>query len=138
MTLIDTIIRLVLATVLGSLIGYERQHKGTGAGLRTHILVCLGSALVMLLSVYTLSLSHSGSFDAAQIAGTVMTGIGFLGAGAIIKNAEHATGLTTAASIWMSASIGLATGAGYFSGAIISTLITIFTLYFLKKIEHRI
>src|SRR5437016_5918306 len=109
----DTFFRLILAAILGGIIGYERELKGTNAGLRTHILVSLGSALTMLLSLYMLDSLQKGNFDAAQIVGSVMTGIGFIGAGTIIKNDKGGIdGLTTAASIWMSASIGLAAGGG--------------------------
>ena len=124
---LTTLIRLIVALFLGGLIGWEREKKGRSAGLRTHILVTTGSALVMLMGVYL--------GDAARIAAGVITGIGFLGGGAIIQSQQDTRGMTTAASIWISAGIGLAAGCGYYSAAIFGTLVTLFTLAVLKKIE---
>ena len=125
---LTTLIRLIVALFLGGLIGWEREKKGRSAGLRTHILVTTGSALVMLMGVYL--------GDAARIAAGVITGIGFLGGGAIIQSQQDTRGMTTAASIWISAGIGLAAGCGYYSAAIFGTIVTLFTLAVLKKIER--
>mgnify|MGYP000162008152 CR=1 FL=1 len=139
LTTSDTIIRLILAFILGSIIGLEREAKGRSAGLRTHILVCVGSSLIMLISVYIYhSYNNYSSVDPARIAAGVVTGIGFLGAGAIIRSRQGSRGLTTAASVWVSAAIGLAVGCGYFLAAIISTGIIFLSLAFLKKAENKL
>jgi putative Mg2+ transporter-C (MgtC) family protein len=139
LTIFSTTTRLLLAVVLGSLIGLERERKGRNAGLRTHILVCVGSALIMLTSLYVYeAYQQKASIDPARIAAGVVTGIGFLGAGAIIRSKEGIKGLTTAASIWVSSAIGLAIGCGYISAAIISTIITFVILSFLKHIEKKL
>lgn len=112
-------LRLVLAVLLGGLVGYQREAVDRPAGLRTHILVCLGSALMMLLSAYAFP-----NTDPTRIAAQVVTGIGFLGAGTIIRQGSAVKGLTTAASIWAVAGIGLAVGAGsYFAGTLTAGLV---------------
>lgn len=132
----DTISRMLLAFILGSIIGFEREKKGRDAGLRTHILVCVGSALIMLVSIYVYeAYKESVSLDPSRIAAGVVTGIGFLGAGAIIRSAEGNRGLTSAASVWVSAAIGLAVGCGYLSAGLAATVIAFLTLSFLKKVE---
>ena len=136
MTFFTTFIRLILALALGSLIGLERERKGGHAGLRTHILVCMGSALIMLTSLYIYEgYQTKSAVDPARIAAGVVTGVGFLGAGTIIRSKEGIRGLTTAASVWISAAIGLAVGCGYISAAIITTVIAYLVLSFLKKVE---
>lgn len=131
-----TIIRLIIAFLLGGIIGLEREKKGRSAGLRTHILVSLGSTLVMLVAIYLFeTYKNVVALDPGRIAVGVVTGIGFLGAGTIIRNPEKSTGLTTAASIWVSAVIGLAVGCGYFSVAIIATILVVLTLFLLKRTE---
>ena len=136
--LFSTTIRLVFAFILGSIIGLERQKKGGSAGLRTHILVTVGSALIMLTSLHIYDIYQGvNGIDPGRIAAGVVTGIGFLGAGAIIRSKEGIYGLTTAASIWVSAAIGLAVGCGYLSAAIIVTVISYITLSFLKKVEKK-
>lgn len=136
-SLFSTIIRIILAFVLGGVIGLEREKKGVGAGLRTHILVTVGSALVMLTSLYIYGIyqKNTCSIDPGRIAAGVITGIGFLGAGTIIRSREGIHGLTTAASIWISAAIGLAVGCGYFSAAIIVTVVSYLSLSILKRLE---
>ena len=100
--------RLALAVVLGGLVGLERQMHRRSAGLRTHILVCLGSCLIMLTSMHVFDIYNARvALDPARIAAGVITGIGFLGAGAIIRDREGVKGLTTAASLWVVAGIGL-------------------------------
>lgn len=134
---IDAITRLALAFFLGSIIGLEREKKGRSAGLRTHILVCLGSCLIMLVSLFIYEAYREfAAVDPGRIAAGVVTGIGFLGAGAIIRSGEDTRGLTTAASIWVSSAIGLAVGCGYFGVAITATIIVFITLAFLKRIER--
>lgn len=130
------VLRLLMAALLGGLIGFERErHNKRIAGFRTHILVCVGSALIMLTSIYIFELySNKGPMDPARIAAGVVTGIGFLGAGTIIRSGDRVTGLTTAASLWAISGIGLAVGCGFFSAGFMSTLIVLGTLYILRKI----
>ena len=128
-------LRISLSFVLGGLIGLERETKGRAAGLRTHILVSMGSCLIMLVSLYMYELYKSElSLDPARIAAGVVTGIGFLGAGAIIRTV-HVKGLTTAASIWVSAGIGLGVGCGFYFGSFLVTFFSLMTLFVLKRIE---
>lgn len=135
----SAIIRLLLSFVLGSLIGVEREKKGRSAGLRTHILVSLGSTLIMLISLYMYhQYGAATSIDPVRIAAGVVTGIGFLGAGAIIRSSERNRGLTTAASIWVSAAIGLAVGCGYILIAVVASLIVFLTLAPLKRLEKKL
>ncbi|MBP5200467.1 MAG: MgtC/SapB family protein [Schwartzia sp.] len=110
--------RLLLSCILGGVIGYEREARHKSAGLRTNLLVCLGSCLVMLISV---DLGRDTGVDAARIAAQVVSGIGFLGAGAIMKEGLSVTGLTTAACLWVVAGVGLATGLGFYVGALLTT-----------------
>ena len=110
--------KLFLSCILGGLIGYEREARHKSAGLRTNILVCLGACLVMMISV---DISGHKGVDAARIAAQVVSGIGFLGAGAIMKEGLSVTGLTTAACLWVVAGVGLAVGLNYFAGALITT-----------------
>ena len=139
LNLFSTIIRLSLAFILGGVIGLEREKKGGNAGLRTHILVTIGSALVMLTSLYIYdTYQGEGVVDPGRLAAGVVTGIGFLGAGTIIRSKEGIRGLTTAASIWISAAIGLAVGCGYFSAAIIVTGASYLALSLLKKLEKEV
>jgi putative Mg2+ transporter-C (MgtC) family protein len=132
-------LRLVLSVILGGLIGLERQLHRRYAGLRTHILVCLGSCLTMLTSLYIFDIySAVAPLDPARIAAGVITGIGFLGAGTIIREREGIRGLTTAASLWVIAAIGLAVGCGFYTAGIISTVLAIVVLFFLKYAEGRL
>jgi len=131
--------RVVLAFALGSIIGLEREKKGRSAGFRTHILVCVGSALIMIVSLYMHDLYGGvASLDPARIAAGVITGIGFLGAGAIIRSQEQVRGITTAASIWVSSAIGLAVGCGLVAISIVVVIIAFVTLYFLKVVEIKL
>jgi len=131
-------IRLVLSMILGGLIGWERENRKQQAGLRTHVIICMGSTLLMLISIFipqTFPDFQNG--DPGRIAAQVVSGIGFLGAGAIFSLGGSIRGLTTAATIWMVAAIGLAIGAGMYKGAILATLFILFVLIFLRKIEQR-
>lgn len=133
------ILRLVLACVLGGLIGFEREHVHRPAGFRTHILVCVGSALVMITSEYIFNkYSSHVNIDPARLGAQVISGIGFLGAGTIIKEGVSVKGLTTAASLWAVSCIGIAVGAGFYSGALIATIIIYMTLIVLKKMQGKI
>jgi putative Mg2+ transporter-C (MgtC) family protein len=117
------ILRLLLATALGATIGYQRERANKPAGLRTHTLICVGSALFTLASIYGF-----GEADPARIAAGIVAGIGFLGAGAIIRTREHLVGLTTAATIWSVAAIGLAAGAGLYILSAITTAVVLIIL----------
>lgn len=131
------IFRLFLSTVLAAIIGVEREMHKRAAGFRTHILVCLGSTLFMLTSIsVALSYSQAGDVDPSRIASGVVTGIGFLGAGAIIRYGESIKGLTTAASVWVVASIGLSVGAGMYSAAGVTTGIVLIVLV-LSRLEEQ-
>lgn len=133
----EIIIRLVLSLILSGLVGLERQMHRRTAGLRTHILVSLGSCLIMLTSLYIFAIyKNEVPLDPARIAAGVITGIGFLGAGTIIREREGVKGLTTAASLWVVAGIGLATGCGFYKAAVFTTILALLTLFFLKYIER--
>ena len=128
--------RLILATALGGLIGFEREVRRRSAGLRTHILVSLGSCLIMLTSMHVFDIyKNNASLDPARIAAGVITGIGFLGAGAIIRSGEAVKGLTTAASLWLVAGIGLGVGCGFYLGSLVTAVLTIIVLHFLRYLE---
>ena len=127
--------RLLLATALGGLIGFEREKNNRPAGLRTHILVTVGAALIMLIS--TTGLPHfPRPADPARLAAQVVSGIGFLGAGTIFKSGSTVKGLTTAAGLWVCGGIGLAIGAGYYLGGIAVAVISITALSLLGNVEQ--
>lgn len=126
-------IRLFLAAFLGAIIGVEREMKNRAAGFRTHIIVSVGACLIMLIGVDAIGeISSDNARDVARMAGQVVSGIGFLGAGTILQKKDGVSGLTTAATLWLSAAIGLAVGIGYYEGAIIATVICLITLVSLK------
>lgn len=127
------ILRLFIAGLLGGLIGFEREFRAKEAGLRTHFIVALGSALFMLISQY----AFTGRFDAARVAAQVVSGIGFIGAGVIIFQKNVVRGVTTAAGLWVAAAIGLACGAGMYVVAIAATLFTIMCLETMHIITRR-
>lgn len=132
-------LRLVLSLVAGGLIGLERESRHQPAGLRTHILICVGSALLMLLSVYVpQQFFNLKNGDPGRIAAQVVSGIGFLGAGAILKLGNNVKGLTTAATIWIVAGIGLAMGAGFYIASFVALAIALFALIVLDNIEKYI
>ncbi len=131
------ILRLVLSVILAGFIGMERQWHRRTAGLRTHILVSLGSCLIMLTSLYVFDIySNKVPLDPTRIAAGVITGIGFLGAGAIIRDKEGIRGLTTAASLWVVAGIGLAVGCGFYLASIVTVLLSLVSLLFLRRAEY--
>jgi putative Mg2+ transporter-C (MgtC) family protein len=135
-------IRLALASLLGSMIGLERQRRDWAAGLRTHMLVCVGATLAMIVSAYGFAdvVNKPGiTLDPSRIASQVISGIGFLGAGTILfmKN-EMVRGLTTAAGLWTVAAIGLAVGGGLYLPSFIATVIVLIILAVIKPIEQRI
>jgi len=131
------VFRLILAAVLSGAIGFEREFHGRAAGFRTHILLCIGSTLVMLTSMHIFDIYYGRvACDPARIAAGVITGIGFLGAGTIMHSKSSVRGLTTAASLWVVAGIGLAVGSGLYFGSIVTTVLTIITLMIFSRIEH--
>ena len=136
---INSIYKLVLSMLLGSVVGYERKRKGQSAGVRTFALIAMGATLAMLLSIYVpqeyLGLKNG---DPGRIAAQVVTGFGFLGAGAIIQMKGSVRGLTTAAGIWMVATIGMAVGVGMYWVSAAATALIMFILVQLERIEHRI
>lgn len=127
------ILRLSLAVVLGGSIGFEREVRNRPAGLRTHVLVTLGATLIMLISMY----GFNGG-DPARLAAQVVSGIGFLGAGTILRDDSGVRGLTTAASIWVCGGIGLALGNGYYGGALVTTFFVLISLVLLGLFEKRV
>lgn len=143
---LELALRLVLALVLSGAIGLEREARGQVAGLRTHILVGVGSALFTLVSAYgfepfaaqVAAQSAGTRADPTRIAAQIVTGIGFLGAGAIIRQGASVRGLTTAAGLWMSAAIGMAVGIGYYAGAVITTIIALVALVGLRHLGPRL
>jgi len=137
---LEFISRLLLAAVLGSVIGLERGRLNWAAGLRTHMLVCVGSALIMLVSAFGFAdvLGQKDVvLDPSRIAAQVVSGIGFLGAGAILLRGEIVRGLTTAASLWSVAGIGLAVGGGMYVAAVGATVIILIILAGIKPLERR-
>lgn len=135
---LDVAMRLVASVVFAGIIGYERQARHKAAGLRTHILVGMGSSLIMVLSINIYS-SVQGltNADPARLAAQVVSGIGFLGAGSILKEGPTIRGLTTAASLWVVSGVGLASGAGYYFGALMTTVLVFLTLTILSRMEHK-
>lgn len=135
---VSVFFRLALSAFLGGLIGIERQWHRCNAGLRTHILVSLGSCLIMLTSIYVSDIySGMARSDPARIAAGVITGIGFLGAGTIIRDSEGVRGLTTAASLWVVAGIGLACGIGFYQGASATAVLALIVLVVLRIAENK-
>ncbi len=129
---VDASIKLCIATVLGGFIGYEREHSHRPAGFKTHTLVSVGSALVMLTSVYIFK-SQGMVGDVTRMSAQVLSGIGFLGAGTILREGFSVKGLTTAASLWAVACIGIAVGAGFYAGALVATIVIYLVLNSLKR-----
>jgi len=137
----EILFRLLVGTLLGGIIGFERQTHGRPAGFRTQLLVCVACVLLMIISENYFALSTMNAsyarFDPTRIAAGAMTGVGFLGAGVILKTGLSVQGLTTAACIWIVAAIGLAIGAGQYFAGISASVITFFTLWFLRLVEGK-
>ena len=135
----EVVLRLLLVTLLAGLVGYERERHGRAAGFRTHILVGVGSCLIMLTGLYLMeTLAGRVEVDPTRLAGQVISGIGFLGAGTILRFRASVRGLTTAASLWAIAGIGLAVGSGFTFGAIVATVVVLIVLFGLSGWERRI
>jgi putative Mg2+ transporter-C (MgtC) family protein len=136
------LVRLGLAAVLGGIIGAERELRDREAGLRTHMLVSIGSCLFTVISAYGFRDVLNGNAalvrtDPTRIAAQIVTGIGFLGAGAIIRQGFSVRGLTTAATLWLTAAIGMAAGAGYYSAAVVTTVVALLSLWPLRLVAYR-
>ena len=129
---VETITRILVAMALGAVIGFERESEKRPAGLRTHVIVCVAATLFTILSFE----AFPGS-DPARIAAAIVTGIGFIGAGCILKSGGEVIGVTTAASLWITTAIGMAIGVGYYLPSILVTLI-VFAVLRLKKIESKL
>lgn len=132
-------LRLFLSVLLSGLIGLERQVHRRSAGLRTHILVGLGSCLIMLTSLYVFDIyKEKVPLDPGRIAAGVIAGIGFLGAGAIIREREGIKGLTTAASLWVVSGIGLAVGCGFWKAGLFTVVLSLVVLLLFKEVEAKV
>lgn len=121
---LDLVLRLLIAALMGGIIGYERERAEKPAGFRTHLLVCVGAALFTVVSVY----GFSGLADPSRVAAGVVVGIGFLGAGTILRGEKGVVGLTTAATVWAVAAIGLTVGAGLYLAAVVTAVIVLIAL----------
>lgn len=137
-SLVSVVVRLLLSVICGGVIGYGRERHGRAAGLRTHILVCLGSAIATLIGHYCISVLELSS-DPMRIGAQVLSGIGFLGAGTIISRGRfQVTGLTTAAGLWATASIGLAIGIGFYEAAVLGAFFVVLTMSIVTKLDKTI
>ncbi|NQT95074.1 MAG: MgtC/SapB family protein [Candidatus Omnitrophica bacterium] len=138
-TEVQMILRLLFAALLGGIVGFEREINEKAAGFRTHILVCLGSCVIMLTSMHIFDIYRGlADVDPGRIAAQVVTGVGFLGAGTIIRSRASIVGLTTAASLWSIAGVGLAIGSGLYIVAVAATILILASLLVLNKIEKRV
>jgi putative Mg2+ transporter-C (MgtC) family protein len=138
---VDMLLRLLSAVAAGGCIGYERSFHGRPAGLRTHVLVCLASSVLMLVTVYEdqwVHLAGDSRLDPTRMAQGIMTGIGFLGAGVIVKEGMNVRGLTTAASIWITAAIGVLAGVGLYMPMTFAVIISLLVLSVFRMIEQRV
>lgn len=135
-SLLTVVIRLLLALLLGGLVGLERERNRQAAGLRTHILVCTAATMTMLIGIFAKEVIDLTT-DPLRIAAQVVSGIGFIGAGAImVRSGRHIKGVTTASGLWCSAAIGLAIGAGFYEGAIVCSVIVLIVMTLLKKLDR--
>ena len=129
---VEMILRLLLAAALGAIIGYQRERAKKPAGLRTHVLICIGAALFTIASIY----GFGAADDTARVAAGVVAGVGFLGAGAIIRGGEGVlAGLTTAATRWSVAGIGLAAGAGLYLASVVATALVLIVLLIPRSVD---
>ena len=135
---IDLSFRLLIAAGLGAAVGAERELHNHPAGMRTHLLVCLGSAIFTVLSIYGFGPVDRPGLDPSRVAAQIVSGIGFLGAGAILKEGASIRGLTTAASLWATAAIGLAAGAGQHLLGVVGTVIVLLSLWPLSRLSDRL
>lgn len=138
---VDIVIRIALAALFGGVVGFEREFTDQPAGFRTHILVSMGAALFTMVGAYGAAEFFGDAqttvrFDPTRVAAQVVTGIGFLGAGAIMRQGLNVRGLTTAAALWVTAAIGTAVGLGYWPGALVTAAMTVLALYGLKALSR--
>jgi putative Mg2+ transporter-C (MgtC) family protein len=136
MTILEIILKLLLAIALGGIIGLEREASQKPAGLRTHILICVSATIMMILSELVLAGKGSATGDTLRIAAAVITGMGFIGAGTIIQSQGAVHGLTTAATLWTVAGLGLVVGAGYYLIAVLASALILATLILFRKVEE--
>ncbi len=136
----DILIRILVSIILGSIIGFEREITNKSAGLRTQIMVCLGSCIFTILSIYGFSTAVSlyPMGDPARVAAQIITGIGFIGAGTVLRQGLTVTGLTTASTLWIVAAIGMACGCGYINIAVVSTVLAVAILVLIRIFEFKI
>ncbi len=135
----DTLYKIFLTLLMSGLIGFEREIRNKGAGLRTHILVGIGSALVVLTSLYLFDIYKNVTFiDPTRMIAGIVTGIGFLCAGTIIRAGNNVHGLDTAATLWIVSCIGMAIGAGHYTASFIVTIVVVFVLIFFRAIERKL
>jgi putative Mg2+ transporter-C (MgtC) family protein len=134
----DVVMRMLGGLVAGGLVGLERTYRGRAAGLRTYALVAFGSALLIAATQYDISSATHGSGDPTRVIQGIVTGIGFLGAGVIVKEGFTVRGLTTAASIWVVSAIGVAFGAGLFLPGVAASILTLMALALLRRVEDRL
>ena len=134
-TMVSIVIRLLAAFIAGAIIGFDRATKRRGAGLKTHVLVCLGATLVMLTGQF-IQINYDGNMDVARLGAQVISGVGFLGVGTIIVTGRNQVrGLTTAAGLWTCACIGLAIGIGFIEGAFLTLVLVVFSFKILSRID---
>ena len=141
MTEVDAIIRILVATILGAMLGLEREITAKPAGLRTHMLVAEGSCLFMVGAILLAEQTDTGPFaviDPTRVGSTIVTGVGFLGAGMILRSGDRVQGLTTAAGIWVAAAIGMLIGSGFFVIGLFGTILSLVTLVGLRFIERKL
>ena len=139
LTEVQMIVRLLFAALLGGVVGIERELHEKAAGFRTHILVCIGSCVIMLTSMHLFDVYNGiASVDPGRIAAQVVSGIGFLGAGTIIRSRVSVAGLTTAASLWSIAGVGLAVGSGLFIMSAFATVLILSSLLVLSKVHDKV
>jgi putative Mg2+ transporter-C (MgtC) family protein len=138
----EGLLRLAIAAAIGGAIGFERETLEKSAGLRTHMLVCVGAALFMVCSLLLVEEFKDSSMvsrvDPTRIASTIVTGIGFLGAGIIFRNEQGVRGLTTAAGLWVAAAIGMAVGSGFYITAVGSGVLTLIILFVMRRLQKRL
>lgn len=132
------VVELILTTILAALIGCEREYRGRDAGLRTYVLIGIGSCLIMQIALHLSLLYPDRPMDISRMGSQVVTGLGFIGAGAIWKYGSSVRGLTTAAGLWVVGGIGLAVGAGFWQGAVFVTGLVLLSLFLLAPIKYRL
>jgi putative Mg2+ transporter-C (MgtC) family protein len=135
---LESMLQIFVAGLLGGLIGLEREWRGRDAGLRTNMLISMGACLFTVVSINGFPLQGSSAQDTARVAAQVVTGVGFLGAGAIIQSSGHTKGMTTAATIWMVAAIGMTVGVDAYGLAVFSSIATFVILRFLQPISKKV